>query len=277
MTIITIRRAAVATAALLLAAQGTFAQDCQPQHAFTTITPGTLTVAVTTLIPFSWLDDSGTMKGVDSAVATEFAARECLTLTPVAVDPAAAIQYVMMGQADIALGNWYRTAERAKVMNLSAPLYTDQMGIYSTAGLSTVAELEGKQVGTVQGYLWVADLKKLLGDDLKLYPSSVDMQQDLKAGRIEVGIDSYATGVIARQQGALGDIQVMVSEPDERVRATVDAAQAGMPYAKTATEFGAALDAVINDLHAEGVIGQILEAHGLDPSAGDVGEPRLIE
>lgn len=274
---ITTRRTAAAITALLLTAQGALAQDCQPQHEFTTITPGTLTVAVTTLIPFSWLDDAGVMKGVDNAVATEFAARECLTLTPVAVDPAAAIQYVMMGQADIAVGNWYRTAERAKVMNLSAPLYTDQMGIYSVEGLSTVAELEGKQVGTVQGYLWVSDLKKLLGDDLKLYPSSVDMQQDLKSGRIAVGIDSYATGVIAGQQGALGDIQVMVSEPDERVRATVDAAQAGMPYAKTATEFGAALDAVINDLHAEGVIGQILEAHGLDASAGDVGAPRLIE
>lgn len=274
---ITIRRGAAAMAALLLAAQGALAQDCQPQHTFTTITPGTLTVAVTTLIPFSWLDDSGTMKGIDNAVATEFAARECLTLSPVAVDPAASIQYVMMGQADIAVGNWYRTAERAKVMNLSAPLYTDQMGIYSVAGLSTVEDLIGKQVGTVQGYLWVSDLKALLGNDLKLYPSSVDMQQDLKAGRIEVGIDSYATGVIAGQQGALGDIQVMVSESDERVRATIDAAQAGMPYAKTATEFGAALDAVINDLHAEGVIGQILAEYGLDPSAGDVGAPRLIE
>lgn len=266
-----------AAAALTLAAQASFAQDCEPQHEFTTITPGTLTVAVTTLIPFSWLDDSGTPKGVDNEVALEFAARECLTVTPIAVDPAAAIQYVMMGQADIAVGNWYRTAERAKVMKLSAPLYTDQMGIYSQDGLSTVADLEGKQVGTVQGYLWVSDLKKLLGDDLKLYPSSVDMQQDLKAGRIEIGIDSYASGVAAEQQGALDGIQIMVSEPDERVRATVDAAQSGMPHAQKATEFGAALDAVIGDLHEDGTIAKILESHGLDPSASDVGEPRLIE
>lgn len=274
---INFRRGAAAVVALMLTAQAGVAQDCQPQHQFTTIAPGTLTVAVTTLIPFSWLDDTGTMRGVDNDVATEFAARECLKLKPVAVDPAAAIQYVMMGQADIAVGNWYRTAERAKAMNLSAPLYTDQMGIYSLDGLSTVAELEGKQVGTVQGYLWVSDLKKLLGDSLKLYPSTVDMQQDLKAGRIEVGIDSFATGVIASQQGALGDIQVMVSEPDERVRATVDAAQAGLPYAKTATDFGAALDDTINALHEDGTIGRILESYGLDPAAADVGEPRLIE
>lgn len=271
------RNLLAAAAALTLSAGLAQAQDCTPKHEFKTISPGVLTVAVTTYPPHSFLDASGAMKGIDGDVAAEFAKRECLTVKAIAVDPAAAIQYVLSGQADITTGDWYRTVERAKVMSLSAPLYNDQMGLYSKEGFKTVADLEGKKVGTVQGYLWVSDLKKILGDDLTLYPGSVNMQQDLKLGRIAVGVDGYATGVVAGQQGALGDVQVYVGEPDERVRATMEAAQAGLPYNKSATDLGVALDAAIAEMHADGTIETIIKSYGLDGTAANVGEPRLIE
>ncbi|VDC22508.1 substrate-binding periplasmic protein [Pseudogemmobacter humi] len=274
---ITKRNLLTAAAALALGTGFASAQDCTPKHEFTTVTPGVLTVAVTTYAPHSYLDESGVMKGIDGDIAAEFAKRECLEVKAIAVDPAAAIQYVLSGQADISTGDWYRTAERAKVMNLSAPLYTDQMGIYSKDGFKTVADMEGKKVGTVQGYLWVSDLKTVLGDNLTLYPGSVNMQQDLKLGRIDIGVDGYSTGVVAEQQGALGDIQVHVGAPDERVRATMEAAQAGLPYNKSATDLGVALDAAIAEMHADGTIVAILKSYGLDGTAADVGEPRLIE
>ncbi|MDQ0322675.1 polar amino acid transport system substrate-binding protein [Pararhizobium capsulatum DSM 1112] len=264
-------------AGVLLSAQIAAAQDCTPKHQFTTIEPGTLTVAVTTYVPHSFIDDSGNMKGIDGDIAAEFAKRECLKVKAVAVDPAAAIQYVLSGQADITTGDWYRTAERAKVMSLSAPLYTDQMAIYSKDGFTTVADLEGKQVGTVQGYLWVADLKTLLGSSLKLYPNSVNMQQDLFSGRIDVAVDGYSTGVVAAQKGALKDVKVNVAASDERVKATKEAAQAAFPYATNATELGVALDAAINEMHADGTIVTILKSYGLDGTAGETGAPRLVE
>ncbi len=264
-------------AGLMISAQVASAQDCTPKHQFTTIEPGTLTVAVTTYVPHSFVDESGNMKGIDGDITAEFAKRECLKVKAIAVDPAAAIQYVLSGQADLTTGDWYRTAERAKVMNLSAPMYTDQMGIYSKEGFKTVADLEGKQVGTVQGYLWVADLKALLGASLKLYPNSVNMQQDLASGRIDVAVDGYSTGVVAEQKGALGDVKVNVAAPDERVKATKEAAQAGLPYSFNAKELGAALDANIADMHADGTIVTILKSYGLDGTAADVGAPRLVE
>ena len=230
-------------AGALLSAQVASAQDCTPKHELTTIQPGALTVAVTTYAPYSYVDEAGVMKGIDGDIAAEIAKRECLQVKPVAVDPAAAIQYVLSGQADISTGDWYRTAERAKVMNLSAPLYTDQMGIYSKEGFEKVSDLEGKRVGTVQGYLWVADLKALLGSSLKLYPNSVNLQQDLSAGRLDVAIDGYSTGVVAKQKGALKDIKVMIAAPDPRVKATKEAAQGGFPYSLKGKELGAALDA----------------------------------
>ncbi|WP_411037314.1 transporter substrate-binding domain-containing protein [Shinella sp. BYT-45] len=264
-------------AGLAMSAQIASAQDCTPRHQFTTIESGTLTVAVTTYVPHSFLDDSGNMKGIDGDIAAEFAKRECLKVKAIAVDPAAAIQYVLSGQADIATGDWYRTAERAKVMNLSAPLYTDQMGIYSKEGFKNVSDLEGKQVGTVQGYLWVADLKALLGSSLKLYPNSVNMQQDLSSGRIDVAVDGYSTGVVAQQKGALGDVKVNVAAPDERVKATKEAAQAAFPYSFNAKELGVALDAAIAEMHADGTIVAILKSYGLDGTAADTGAPRLVE
>ncbi|MBN9054330.1 MAG: amino acid ABC transporter substrate-binding protein [Rhizobiales bacterium] len=264
-------------AGLALSAQIASAQECTPRHQFATIEAGTLTVAVTTYVPHSFVDDSGNMKGIDGDIAAEFAKRECLKVKAIAVDPAAAIQYVLSGQADITTGDWYRTAERAKVMSLSAPLYTDQMGIYSKEGFKNVSDLEGKQVGTVQGYLWVADLKAMLGGSLKLYPNSVNMQQDLSSGRIDVAVDGYSTGVVAAQKGALGEVKVNVAAPDERVKATKEAAQAAFPYSVNAKELGVALDAAIAEMHADGTIVTILKSYGLDGTAADTGAPRLVE
>jgi len=262
---------------MLLSAQIAQAADCTPKHKFTTIEPGTLTVAVTTYAPHSYLDDSGNMKGIDGDIAAEFAKRECLKVKAVAVDPAAAIQYVLSGQADITTGDWYRTAERAKAMNLSAPLYTDQMAIYSKQDFKKVSDLEGKKVGTVQGYLWVADLKSLLGGSLKLYPNSVNMQQDLFAGRIDVAVDGYSTGVVAAQKGALKDVKVAVAAADPRVKATKEAAQAAFPYSLKAKEFGEALDSNIEAMHKDGTIVKILKSYGLDGTAGETGAARLVQ
>ncbi len=264
-------------AGLLICAPIANAQDCTPKHKFDTVEAGTLTVAVTTYAPHSFVDDKGEMKGIDGDIAAEFAKRECLKVKAVAVDPAAAIQYVLSGQADITTGDWYRTAERAKVMNLSAPLYTDQMGIYSKQDFKKVSDLEGKKVGTVQGYLWVSDLKTVLGASLKLYPNSVNMQQDLKSGRIDVAVDGYSTGVVAAQKGALGDIKVSVAAVDPRVKATKEAAQAAFPYSLKAKELGVALDAGITDMHKDGTIVTILKSYGLDGTAANTGAPRLVE
>lgn len=265
-----------ATAALLLASVAQ-AQDCKPKHEFKTITPGVLTIAVTNYAPHSFIDESGAMRGLDGDIATEFAKRECLKVKPIAVDPAAAIQYVLSGQADITTGDWYRTAERAKVMNLSYPLYKDQMGLYSKDGVKTVEDLVGKKVGTVQGYLWVTDAKKMLGADLRLYPNSVNMHQDLQSGRIDIGIDGYSNGAYAAKNGSLKDVKIEIAQPDDRIRATKEAAQASLPYAKSATDFGTALDANIQDMHKDGTIAAILKSYGLDEKAGDTGEPMLIE
>jgi len=255
-----------------------FADDCKPAHKFTTVAPGKVTVAIYEYPPFTTASaDGATIGGVDSDVVKKFAADNCLAVAPVVVDPAATVQYVVAGKADVATGDWYRTAERAKVMGLSYPTYLDQMGIYSKAGLSKVSDLIGKKVGTVSGFLWVAELQKLLGANLVLYPNPVALAQDLAAGRVEAGVDSYGTGAYAQKRGGYAGIQIKVAEPDERVQASIQAAQANIIYSKSNPDFGAALDDTIKQLHDNGGLAEILKSYGLDPSGANVGEPRVVK
>jgi len=254
------------------------AQECTPQHQFKTITPGFLTIAVTNFAPFSFMDESGKAAGIDVEIAEEFAKKECLEIRPIAVDPAAGIQYVLSGQADIVVGAWYRTLERAKVMGLSAPLYVDSAAFYSKEGYKTVDELIGKKIASIQGYNWIPDARKIFGDNLSLYPSAPNARQALISGRVDVLIDTQAVGIYAQQQGAMDqNIKVEIAQPDERMRATKEPAQNAFPYAKAATDFGAALDANIEEMVANGTILKIVTSWGLDASAADTGAPRLIE
>ncbi len=271
----TVRFAALAVACLLAPSGMALAQSCTPTHKIDqVVTAGKLTVAIYEYPPFS-VTSGGDIGGVDGEMLKYIAKAACLTLTPVVVDPAATIQYVISGKADIAGGDWYRTAERAKVLGLSAPTYLDQMGIYSKDGASTVAAMMGKQVGTVSGFLWVTDLQKLLGTNLHLYPNPVALAQDLQAGRIQIGVDSYGTGAYAQKRGGYAGIVIKVAQPDPRVLASTDASQANLLYTKANASLGSALDADIADMHKNGDIAKYLGSFGLDPSGAETGAPRL--
>lgn len=262
-------------AACVLASSGAFAQSCTPAHKVDAlVSPGKLTVAIYEYPPFS-VTAGGAIGGVDGEMLKSIAKAECLTLTPVVVDPAATIQYVISGKADIAAGDWYRTAERGKVLGLSAPTYLDQMGIYSKDGVDTVAAMVGKQVGTVSGFLWVSDLQKVLGTSLHLYPNPVALAQDLQAGRIQIGVDSYGTGAYAQNKGGYQGIIIKVAKPDPRVLASTDASQANLLYTKSNASLGAAIDADITEMHKNDEIAKYLSSFGLDPSGADTGAPRL--
>lgn len=262
---------------ITLAGSAHAADDCKPMHSFETLTPGVLTVAAWVFPPYSIPGNGKELGGVDGEIIKQIAARECLTIKASVLDPGAAIQSVVARRADVVIGDWYRTADRGKVLGLSAPLYLDVMGIISPQGYTRISELEGKRVGTVQGYLWVNDLKKVLGENLVLYPNPVALAQDLASGRIDAGADSYAVGVMSQQKGGYKGVSIKVSEPDPRVQATQEPGQAGIPYMIGNKDLGKALDGNIQALHDAGEIARILESFGLDRQAAEVGEPRLVQ
>jgi len=245
--------------------------DCVPAHELETVDEGQLRVGLVDLPPYASTTGDG-FEGVDADIVDAIAAMECLEVVPVPSSSASLIPQVQQGELDMAIGDFYRTSARAEVVGLSDPLYLDDMGIISEDGYSTVGDLEGKTVGTVDGYLWVSELRKLLGDDLRLYPSAVNLQQDLEAGRLDVGVDSYGSAV----QTSADRFTVEVAEPDPRVAASQQPAQAGLPMTLENTALHEAVNADLATLREDGTIAQVLEDHGLDPAAAEAGEPRLI-
>ncbi|MDT3718165.1 transporter substrate-binding domain-containing protein [Pseudomonas oryzihabitans] len=266
------------TLATLLLCGSTAAQaDCKPAHTFDTLEKGVLKVATYVFPPYAIPGPDGQVGGVEGDILKSFATAECLTVRATTVDTAAVVQSVITRRADVGIGDWYRTAERAKVLGLSAPTFLDVMGIISKDNLSRIDQLEGKRVGTVQGYLWVADLKKVLGDNLVLYPNPVAMAQDLASGRLDVATDSFAVAKTAQQKGAYPGASINVAVGDPRVKASQQPGQAAILFAKQNEALGQALSAHIQHMHEDGSLRQIVARYGLEEKITDVGAPRLIE
>lgn len=273
----TVLAAALALAATALTGCGTAttssqSASCKPAHIFQTVEQGTLSVVLYDLPPFSKLNGTK-LTGVDGDIVNAFAEMECLTVSAKSVATAANIPTVQAGRADVSIAAWYRTAARAKIVGMTDPIYTDQMAIISKDGLDDAEQLKGKTVGTVDGYLWVDDMKTLLGDSLKVYPTTLNMNQDLAAGRIDVGIDSYGSAQFNKK----GDFKVTVIKPNKAIAASKEAAQIGIPVPQKNTELLAALNADLKTLRENGKLKEILTANGLDASAADTGEARLIQ
>lgn len=267
--------AVLLTAAASLTACGsgsgsTVAAGCKPAHQVTTVNKGTLTVATYDLPPFTKVVGQD-LTGVDGDILKAIAKKECLSIKVTSMSTAAVIPTVQSGRADVAAGDWYRTSARAQIVSLTEPMYTDQMAFISKDGVSSVSQLKGKKVGTVDGYLWVDDVKKVLGSSVKVYPTTLNMNQDLKAGRIEIGIDSYGSGKFNNP-----NLKVEVTKPDQRVKASLQGAQSSFPVPKSNTALLKAMNADIAELHSSGDMAKILTANNLPASAADTGKPRLI-
>lgn len=244
--------------------------DCTPKGEVETVKDGTLTVAIAENPPVV-ITSGGRFDGLEPILIEKFAADYCLALQVDTMSFAATIPAVQSGRADMAAGGYYRTAEREKVVDLSAPIWLDQLGIIAEAKVDTISDLDGMKVGTVDGYLWVPDLQKTLGSELTIYPSNVEMKADLEAGRIEVAVDSLslASGYEGYESAA--------AQPDDRVASTINPAQVGWPYAKGNAALGDALDGAIAEWHDDGSIVTALDESGLPASLADTGAPRIIQ
>ncbi|NEM05871.1 transporter substrate-binding domain-containing protein [Geodermatophilus normandii] len=248
------------------------AADCEPAHQFETVEDGVLTVALTNTPPYSF-EENGEAAGIDSDILATVAEQECLTVEYEAYTYATAVPAVETGRVDVAVGGFYRTGARGEVVTLSAPVYLDELTVMSADGVSTVDDLVGKQVGTVEGYLWVDALRELLGDGLRTYPDSLSLAQDLTAGRLDIGLDGYGA---AAQSTDGTDLEIAVLETDPRVPATEEPSQTSLLLDPSNDGLATAVDEHIATMREDGSLVEILEANGLPASAAEVGDPRLI-
>lgn len=274
------KRLAIGTllgATSLLCATSAIAKDCTPAHHFKTVKPGVITHAAVNYMPFSAVGPDGRAIGVDGTILRKIAKMECLKVDSTAVDATAALNYVVSGRADVATGDYYRTAQRARAMALSNPLYIDQMAVISRAGYDKISSLKGKLVGSIQGDLWVQDVRKIPGVQLKLYPGLPEMLQDMQLGRINAALVGDGVAVMARNKGQLKGLKDEIMQPDKRVSASIHPGQGSFPMSKRNPEMLKAFNEDIAELHRNGFIKKALKKYGLDPSAAKTGKPRLMQ
>lgn len=257
---------------LSLGAQPVTAQECQPKHVFKPIKAGTLTVALTNTPPYS-LERNQSVAGIDGDLVNAFAEENCLTVAYSIFTYPAAVAAVQSGRADVAIGGFYRTVAREKVVTLSSAVYLDQLAVESKDGLDTVDALLGKKVGTVEGYLWVSDMENIF-KGARTYPSSLNLAQDVQAGRLDAGLEGFGAAVTLLKGT---DFKVKLLKPDPRIPATTLASQTSFLLPKENKDLTTAVDATLSAFRANGTIVKALEAYGLPASAADVGEMRVIE
>lgn len=254
----------------------TVAEDCKPDHEFSTIEDGTLTVATYDFRPHMAVEGDK-LGGVEGDLLAEFAERECLTITPlVAGGAGAAVPSVETKRADLAAGDWWRTKDRAEIVSLSAPVYLDQGALVSVDGFQTIAELEGHKIGSVAGNLWNDQFTEVFGGDFAVYQDPEAVFSDLAAGRIDAIIDSVGAATARFETKPIEGAQIVPLEADPRIPVTANPGQLNWPTSKENPELTAALDAQIEAMREEGLIAEMLEKHGLDASAADVGEPGML-
>ncbi|MFV0434913.1 MAG: substrate-binding periplasmic protein [Leucobacter sp.] len=249
--------------------------DCTPAHEFTTVTPGELTVASYDYPPATLVEGDG-LTGTEGDLLTEIAKLECLKLTVVTSGGAGAvIPSVETGRADLGSGNWLRTKERAEIVHMSNPLWSDPQAIVSTSGI-TSDDLEGKKVGSVAGNLWNDSLQKWLGDDFKVYQDDESVYGDLAAGRIDALVASAASASYRFQSVPIEGATIVDVTPNKNVPQFDKVGQVMWPSSLDNEDLGKAIDENIETLREDGTIKKILEEYGIDPAVGEPGEPNEL-
>lgn len=251
-------------------------KDCKPAHKFSTIKEGVLTVAVSPYMPSADVVD-GKMVGIDAAIVNHFAKTECLSVRVTKGATAGVIPLVTSGRADVAIGDWYRTKQRAKIVGVSDPTYLDAPAVASyTPGLNSLDALVGKDVGDLQGNTWNDSFREIIGDGYRVYSNPQQETTDLVNRRLDAAVTTALYWGYQESQHPHKGLHFERMKPDKRVDATVRPPQSGIPFTKDNAALGKALNADIAKMRKNGELAKALEKYGAPKSLLDTGKPYLI-
>lgn len=160
------------------------------QRPIKTTRPGYLTAACLGDMPIASVRD-GKLVGTDFDMLQRIAERLELKLDVQQMQFSAVVEAVKSGRADWFGGNFAWTPIRAKLLQLTDPVF--YTGAYVIMRKSetfttklTVANLKGRTIGTATGYSAVPDMKKVPGiADVKLYDGTDSCMRDVVAGRLD--------------------------------------------------------------------------------------------
>lgn len=154
-----------------------------------TIESGVLAIAFSGDMPGTGYQD-GKMVGFDGEVLQQSADALKLKIKPALMEWSGTIASVQAKRVDIMAGTMGWTEQRSKIMLLTDPIMYFKNGITQTASTnwSKLSDLENKKVGTITGFSFIPELRKINGLQLSLYDTSDAAVRDLMSGRIDAVI-----------------------------------------------------------------------------------------
>src|SRR5690349_11561099 len=152
-----------------------------------TISPGVIKVAIEPYAPYTSMEGTK-MVGLDADILTKAAATLGLKVEPVVTDFAGMLASVQARRVDITIGGVAWTAERQQQGLFTDPPYYSPPAMAVRAGqtYSSVKDLEGLSLGTVEGYVWVKSIQQVPGAKPHVYPDAPSVFADLASGRLDV-------------------------------------------------------------------------------------------
>jgi polar amino acid transport system substrate-binding protein len=132
----------------------------------------------------------GKMVGYDGEILQRIAEALKLKVKPALMEWSGTIASVQSKRVDVMAGTMGWTEQRSKIMALSDPIHYFKNGITQSdkTDWSKLKDLEGKKVGTITGFSFIPELRKISGLQLALYDTSDAAVRDLLAGRIDAVI-----------------------------------------------------------------------------------------
>ena len=230
-----------------------------------------------TLPPTQYVDDSGSLRGMNIDLGNEIAKRLCLRPVYVNVAFEAQIPGLQNKRWDMMDTGLYFTLSRTKTMQL-IPYSVGSLAIVTASGnprkISAVSDLSGKIVGVEFGGIEEKRLEDMAAEIVRDHAKSVDIRifnnygdafGALAAGQIDAVFVGADVGKYYAQRGSF---EVAVSDLSPQAPAALATADV-----KIAT----AIVSALSDMEADGTYQTIITRYGLTPINKWQGYPGHIQ
>ena len=238
-----------------------------------TISPGVIKVAIEPYAPYTSMQGSK-MVGLDADILTTAAATLGLKVEPTVTDFAGMLASVQARRVDATIGGVAWTADRQKQGLFTDPPYYSPpaMAVRSGKTYSTVQDLQGLSMGTVEGYVWVKSIQEVPGAKLHVYPDAPSVFSDLASGRIDVAfLDPLIIIAAQKANPAMKITTEYLQSPSADEVKQHPAYSYFQPYMtgfylpKQASKLQQALDTQIDAMYSDGRLSALITKYGGDP------------
>ncbi|KIM15328.1 hypothetical protein QV65_24200 [Rhodococcus erythropolis] len=241
--------------------------DCTPEWTFPTVRDGVISVAAVNNPPMINIDpNSSDAEGLEVDILEGFADAACLPLKFNRVTGAAAVAAMSGGKMDIGAGGWGITEERGETIGqLDEPTVFNPPAILSNKGISTIAEMDGVKIGVEGGSLYQEKLEAEFGkDNVSSYQTVDAAVQDMVVGRIQAAYgDSTQLAQAAAANGLDVKTDLHLQKSDPKFEELTKMTLVNLPFTKSNTQLGAALNQYVSGLRESGALTSILLRWGL--------------